>query len=88
MSGSDDLACDELVELVTEALDGALDPDAQARFERHLADCEGCREHVEQVRRTIALLQSVPQDERLSPEARSRLLVTFREWRRDHPPGA
>ena len=88
MTDMDDLACDELVEQVTDHLEGALAPDARARFERHLQECEGCAEHVEQVRRTIALLGSVPQDEGLSPAARSRLLVAFRAWRQEHPPGA
>ena len=88
MTDHDDLACDELVEQVTDYLEGALDPQARARFERHLPECEGCVEHLEQVRRTISLLHSVPQDEQLSAQARSRLLLAFREWRQDHPPGA
>lgn len=87
MTDPDDLACDELVEQVTDYLEDALDPSARTRFERHLPRCEGCVEHVEQVRRTIALLHRVPQDERLSPQARTRLLLAFREWRQDHPPG-
>ena len=88
MTEPDDLACAELVEQVTDYLEGALDPQARARFERHLPECEGCVEHVEQVRRTIALLQAVPQDEQLSLQARSRLLLAFREWRQDSSPGA
>ena len=87
MTDPDDLDCDELVEQVTDYLEDALDPRARARFERHLPSCEGCVEHVEQVRRTISLLQAVPQDEELSPQARTRLLLAFREWRQDHQPG-
>ena len=34
--------CNELVELVTAYLDGALDPDTRARFDTHLLECEGC----------------------------------------------
>jgi anti-sigma factor RsiW len=88
MSDPDDLACTELVEQVTDYLEDALDAQDRARFERHLQGCEGCVEHVEQIRRTIALLHAVPQDEGLSQEARSRLLTAFREWRQDHASGA
>ena len=80
MTGPDDLPCIELVELVTEHLEGTLDPDTHARYEAHLAECEACREHVDQVRRTVALLRAVPQDEGLSPQARARLIGEFRAW--------
>ena len=50
-----DLSCQELVELVTDYLDGGL-PDAEhLRFEAHMAACEGCDRYVEQMRTTIAL---------------------------------
>ena len=81
---SDDLACIELVELVTDHLEDALEPDVRRRLERHLEQCEGCVEHLEQVRRTVAVLRAVPQDEQLSPQARERLLGAFRAWRTDH----
>ncbi len=86
MTDPDDLPCIELVELVTDALEGALEPEVRERFDRHLDQCDGCVEHVEQVRRTIALLRAVPQAEDLSPEAKSRLLIAFRRWRQDHDP--
>jgi anti-sigma factor RsiW len=34
----EDLSCQELVELVTDYLDGALAPVQRARFEAHVAD--------------------------------------------------
>ena len=55
-SGVDpDLACRELVELVTDYLEGALPATERERFEAHLAECEGCDAYVEQVRATIRL---------------------------------
>ena len=78
MTDPEDLPCIELVELVTEHLDGALDPATTARYEEHLAECEACREHVDQIRRTVSLLRDLPQDERLSPQARARLIGEFR----------
>ncbi len=49
------LTCRELVELVTDYLEGALPAGARERFEAHMAACEGCDAHIEQVRRAIEL---------------------------------
>ncbi|HYU86880.1 MAG TPA: MFS transporter [Kribbellaceae bacterium] len=47
------LACRELVELVTDYLDGVLEPGWRAGFEEHLAGCDGCTEYVRQIRVTL-----------------------------------
>ena len=75
-----DLTCRELVELVSDYLDGAL-PDAERmRFEAHVAACEGCDRYVEQIRTTIALTgEARALEER--PELRA-LLGAFRAHRR------
>lgn len=75
------LNCDEFVELVTAFLDGALDPDTEARFVGHLADCPGCETYLEQFRQTIEALGELP-PESLSDEARDRLLAAFDTWHR------
>jgi anti-sigma factor RsiW len=54
-SADADLACRELVELVTEYLDGALDVSTRARLEAHLAECGGCERYLEQLRQTVRL---------------------------------
>jgi anti-sigma factor RsiW len=74
------LSCQELVEVVTSYLEGAL-PDAdRLEIERHLETCDGCREYVEQMRRTIVLAgEARPAD--LSPEAEEALLAAFRNWK-------
>ncbi|HZP71776.1 MAG TPA: zf-HC2 domain-containing protein [Gaiellaceae bacterium] len=75
------LSCQELVELVTDYLEGALGERDTRAFEHHLAGCDGCTEYVEQLRVTIRITGSlVPAD--LSPEAESALLQAFRDWRR------
>jgi anti-sigma factor RsiW len=79
--GSDDLRCQELVELVTEYLDGRLPKPEQARFEAHLALCSGCRTYLEQMRQTIRALGRLA-EESIQPEARAQLLAAFRGWRR------
>ena len=73
-----DLNCDEVVELVTEFLDGGLDDEAQARFVDHLSGCDGCGAYLDQMRRTIRTLEDLPSGDRLTDEARARLLDAFR----------
>jgi anti-sigma factor RsiW len=74
------LSCQELVELVTDYLEGALSPEAHARFEEHAARCQGCGAYLEQMRMTIELLGHLPADA-LTPEAERELLDAFRGWR-------
>ena len=71
--------CNELVELVTAYLDGALDADTRASFDEHLLDCDGCGNYLEQVRVTIATVGTIGSEE-LDPDYRSRLIETFRDW--------
>jgi anti-sigma factor RsiW len=78
---SDDLACKELVELVTEYLEGTLPPSERARFDAHLGLCPGCRTYLEQMRLTIRALGKLS-DETIAPRAREELLRAFRDWRR------
>lgn len=56
-----DLACRELVDLVTDYLDKVLPPDWRQGFEAHLAQCDGCTEYVRQIRTTIQALGSLDQ---------------------------
>ena len=72
-----DIACIELVELLTDYLEGALPPDEVAAVEAHLQTCPPCRTYLAQMRATIQALGSVPV-ETLSDEAYDTLLVAFR----------
>jgi predicted anti-sigma-YlaC factor YlaD len=74
------LSCQELVELVTDYLEGALTDEARLRFEEHIGLCEGCRIYLEQMRQTITVLGHLP-EEALSPDAERKLLEAFRGWR-------
>jgi anti-sigma factor RsiW len=74
------LTCVELVELVTDYLEGTLPPDDARRFEEHIAMCEGCTAYVEQMRATLAALGTID-EESLAPHAREALLHAFRDWR-------
>jgi anti-sigma factor RsiW len=76
----DEINCNELVELVTDYLDGALTAEERARFEAHLEVCRGCRTYLEQIRQTIRLTGRLTEDS-LDPAAREQLLLTFRGWK-------
>ena len=75
------LTCVELVELVTDYLEGALSAEDSDRFERHLEACSGCTAYVDQFRETIRLTGSL-RTEDVSPQARDTLLAEFAEWKR------
>jgi len=75
-----DLACRELVELVTDYLEDALPAAERERFEAHLAECDACDVYVEQVRATIRLLGRAAALE-VRPETAA-LLAMFRDFRR------
>jgi anti-sigma factor RsiW len=74
------LSCRELVELVTDYLEGALSDEERARFEAHIGLCGGCRVYLEQMRQTIEQLGHLPEDA-LSADAERELIEAFRGWR-------
>ena len=74
------LSCQELVELVTDYLEGALSEEERLRFEDHIGRCQGCKVYLEQMRQTVLLLGHLP-EAALSPQAEAELLVAFRGWR-------
>ena len=79
MIDTEALSCQELVELVTDYLEGALTPAEARRFEEHIARCDGCTEYLRQFRETIRVVGTITPDD-LSPEAEAELLAVFRSW--------
>ena len=75
----DDFACDDLVELVTDYLEGALPAEVRALCDGHLAECPHCRAYLEQMRATIRLLGRAI-EETVPLDTRALLLQRFREW--------
>jgi anti-sigma factor RsiW len=71
------LDCVELVELVTDFVEGALDPATERRVVDHLAECDGCSTYLEQMRATARALGELRPD-RLPDTARQALLEAFR----------
>lgn len=75
------LSCQELVELVTDYLEGALSERDRRAFEAHIADCNGCSEYLEQLRVTIEIAGTITPDD-LTPEAETALLHAFHDFAR------
>jgi anti-sigma factor RsiW len=79
---SRELACREVVELITDYLEGALPRRRRRRLEAHLANCEHCSEYLAQMRATIVATGRVrPED--LPPETQEGLLELYRRWREE-----
>ena len=75
-----ELTCRELVELVTDYLEGSLSDPDRAQFEAHLAGCDGCSNYVFQMGETIRLAGMLT-EEQIPAEHRDVLLDAFRGWR-------
>ena len=76
-----DLTCREVVELVTEYLEGGLSTHDRLDFERHLVWCSWCRDYLDQMRTTIELTGR-PDDAEPPAQLREQLLEAFRDWKR------
>jgi len=74
------LSCREVVELVTDYLEGALAPDVRAALEEHISVCDPCRAYIAQVR-TTTRLAGLTRELEERPD-RDALLAAFREFRR------
>lgn len=75
----DPLVCQEVVEMVTDYIEGALSRRDRLRLEAHLADCPHCTEYLAQMRATIRLTGRLASDD-LTPAMRDDLGEVFRRW--------
>lgn len=75
-----ELACQEMVELITDYLEDALSRSQRRRFEAHLAGCEHCTEYLRQMRATIRLTGRL-REEDLTPAMREEFAELYRRWR-------
>ena len=82
---TDDIDCQDFVELVTDYLDDALPVHERARIDRHLVTCPGCRAALAQWRTVIDMAGHLAETDvdRMDPVVRNRLMEVFR---RDEKP--
>jgi hypothetical protein len=62
VSSPEDIACREVVEIVTDYLESALPAEQREAFELHLSYCDGCVNYFDQVRATIRLSRELGDD--------------------------
>jgi anti-sigma factor RsiW len=77
-----DIPCIELVELVTEYLDGALPARERRAFEHHLTLCDGCSSYLEQMRETRRLTGALAAGD-VPDEGVESLMAAFRAYQSD-----
>jgi anti-sigma factor RsiW len=75
-----ELTCKELVEVVTNYLEGRMPAEQRLLFEEHVAFCDWCQTYVEQMRATVRLTGTLSEED-IAPEARDGLLRVFRDWK-------
>jgi anti-sigma factor RsiW len=76
-----ELTCKELVEIVTEYLEGTLPEPDRLRFEAHLGACAGCTNYLQQMQQTIHTLGALT-EETIAPQTRAELLQIFKNWKK------
>ena len=74
------MTCRQVVELMTDYLEGALSETDRARFEEHIAGCDGCRAYLAQLSTTRKVLRKLA-DEPIPADLQSELLDAFRNWK-------
>jgi anti-sigma factor RsiW len=74
------MTCREVVDLITDYLEGALPEPERRRLEAHLAGCPWCVAYVEQMRVTVRLTGRLA-EEAVPPATREALVAAFRHWK-------
>jgi anti-sigma factor RsiW len=78
--GPRELVCQEVVEMVTDYLEGTMPRAGRRRLDAHLGGCEHCSEYIAQMRATIRLTGRL-RSEDLTPEMRVEFTRLYRSWR-------
>jgi anti-sigma factor RsiW len=72
--------CRQVVELMTDYLEGALSAIDRARFEEHIAGCDGCTAYLAQLRTARKIMGKLA-DEPVPVSVERDLIEAFRSWR-------
>jgi len=75
------MSCQELVDALTDYLEGSLSISDRIRFQIHLGFCGGCRNYLNQMKYTIRTLGKLPA-EPMPEDVRGELLKRFRNWKK------
>lgn len=77
----DDLPCKELVELVTDYLEGAMPPEETSRFEAHLDICTACKVYLDRMRAVVRVTGRSAVAAPIDPRTKATLLAAFQKRR-------
>jgi predicted anti-sigma-YlaC factor YlaD len=77
---NEDIPCRQIVEMVTDYLEGALSSENVSIIDAHLASCDGCTEYFDQMRVAIRVTGAVEVDD-LPPQVLGPLMDAFRNLR-------
>ena len=72
------MQCREVVEVLTDYLDGALPPADRVALEQHLLFCDGCAAFLQQLRTSVALTGRI-QEEDVPDAVLDQVVQMFRE---------
>jgi anti-sigma factor (TIGR02949 family) len=75
-------SCREIVDMVTDYLEGTMPPDLRVEFERHVAACPPCRGYLQQMRGMLRAAGRLREEE-LPAHLRSALLEHFADWKEE-----
>ena len=79
-----EMPCQEIVEVITEYLEGTLPEPDRTRFEEHLRGCPPCTTYLTQMRSSLAALRALDDHHMPAPQ-KTELLALFRDWRKARP---
>lgn len=82
MSDRAGYSCQQVVEVVTEYLEGGLDASDRLAFERHVAICPPCRGYFSQLRRVSKVAGALSEND-VPERLRESVLEAFRDWKRE-----
>lgn len=74
------MTCREVVELMTDYLDGVLSAADRANFEQHMTGCDGCGAYLDQLRTARMLMGRVAYEPVPEP-LKAELMDAFRSWK-------
>jgi len=74
------MTCRQVVQLLTDYLEGALSTADRAKVEEHLAGCDGCTAFLAQLRTACRFVAGLAAEE-IPAAVRADLLRAFRDWR-------
>jgi anti-sigma factor RsiW len=78
-NAANELTCQELVELITDYLEGALSPADRRRFDQHISKCDWCKIYIEHIKLTIKVAGKLSEAS-IDQRAKEELLAIFRHW--------